>query len=261
MADAPEAVTSGKAKWTRLATIGLLLAAAGPLLIVVGSLIWGLDDFTFFLIVSAIPLLGAFSMSRSNTWAKVGGIALAILLCFGLFWTAFGLLVPTSFFDFMPGVLVMPGALIGIIAGIGAIKATKRNEVTAEPVAGEKKGIRIVLSVVIAAAVVSGALTFLTKSTADEADADSVVVLTDFEYPEDEMSLAAGSTLYVRNDDPVMHTFTVEDLDIDVELGPGSSELIEIPAQAGTYVVFCRPHTMDTENPGEDDMAATLTIE
>jgi hypothetical protein len=58
-----------------------------------------------------------------------------------------------------------------------------------------------------------------------------------------------------------MHTFTVEDLDIDVELGPGSSELIEIPAQAGTYVVFCRPHTMDTENPGEDDMAATLTIE
>jgi plastocyanin len=264
MADAPVPVTTGKPKWTKLATLGLLLAAIGPLLMLAAGLVWGLDfsdDAGFFLSTGAIGLLGAFSMSRSSTWAKVVGVVFAVLMLFGLWWTVFGLFTPGSFFDFVPGLLVLPGALIGIIAGIGAIRATKRGAVTAEPVAGEKRGLRIVLTVVIVLAVVSAALTFLGRSTADEADADSVIALSDFEFPEDEISLAAGSTVLVRNDDPFLHTFTIEELDIDVVLGPGTSELVEIPADPGTYVVFCQPHTSDSEDPSEDDMAATLTIE
>lgn len=267
---APETTASrgagaeGKPKWQRLATLGLLLAALGPLLIFAAGLLWGLDfgeDGLFFLIVSAIPLLGALFMSRSNTWAKVLGIVAAFLLCMGLFWTAFGLATPGSFFDFVPGLLTMPGALIAIVAGIGAIRATKRGEFTTEPVAGERKGIRIVLTVVIALAAVSAGLTFLGKSSADEADADEVVTLFDFEFPSDEISLAGGSTVLVRNDDPFMHTFTVDELDIDEVLTPGSSVLVEIPDEPGQYVVFCQPHTSDPDDPGEDDMAAVLTIE
>lgn len=264
MADAAAPMTSGKPKWTRLATLGLILAALGPLSMFGAGLIWGLDmseDGTFFLGTAAIGLLGAFSMSRSTTWAKVVGVVFAVLVLFGLWWTVFGLFTPGSFFDFVPGVLVLPGALIAIISGIAAIQANKRGDATAEPVAGEKRGLRIVLTVVIVLAVVSGALTFLGNSTADEADADSVIALSDFEFPEDEISLAAGSTVLVRNDDPFLHTFTVEELDIDVVLGPGASELVEIPAESGTYIVFCQPHTGTPEDPGEDDMAATLTIE
>jgi hypothetical protein len=37
--------------------------------------------------------------------------------------------------------------------------------------------------------------------------------------------------------------------------------LVEIPTESGTYIVFCQPHTSDSEDPGEDDMAATLNIE
>jgi plastocyanin len=65
----------------------------------------------------------------------------------------------------------------------------------------------------------------------------------------------------VRNDDPFLHTFTVDDLDIDEAMSPGSEELIEIPSEPGTYVVYCRPHTSDPDDPSSDDMTATLTIE
>jgi plastocyanin len=95
----------------------------------------------------------------------------------------------------------------------------------------------------------------------DESDADATVVLKDFEYDSEDYEIQAGSRVFVRNDDPFLHTFTVDDLDIDEAMSPGSEELIEIPSEPGTYVVYCRPHTSDPDDPSEDDMAATLTIE
>lgn len=253
--------TAGKPKWAKLATLGLMMATAGPLLIVLVSLLFGLDDYMFFLIVSAIGIVGLLFMNRFGTWGKVLGIIGAVLVGMALFWTIFGLFAPWSFFDFVPGILVIPGMLITVIAGIGAIRATKRGHFTPEPVDGEKRGLRIVMTVVIALAVVSAVMTFLGKDSVNEADADEVVVLEDFEFPADEMSLAAGSTVLVRNSDPVLHTFTIEELDIDVVLGPGDEELVEIPAEAGEYILFCQPHTGTPEDPGESDMAASLTIE
>jgi plastocyanin len=95
----------------------------------------------------------------------------------------------------------------------------------------------------------------------DESDADATVVLKDFEFDSTEYQLQAGSSVFVRNDDPYLHTFTVDALDIDESMSPGSEELIEIPSEPGTYVVYCRPHTSDPDTPSEDDMAATLTVE
>jgi hypothetical protein len=64
----------------------------------------------------------------------------------------------------------------------------------------------------------------------------------------------------VQNDDPFTHTFTIDELGIDIELGPYSEELVELPGDSGTYVLYCEPHTSDTEEPSDDDMAAELTI-
>jgi len=65
----------------------------------------------------------------------------------------------------------------------------------------------------------------------------------------------------VRNDDPFLHTFTVEELDIDEAITPGSEVLVEIPDESGSYVVFCRPHSDPEEPDPAEDMAANLTIE
>jgi len=45
----------------------------------------------------------------------------------------------------------------------------------------------------------------------------------------------------VKNKDPILHTFTIYDLDIDERIGPGSEKLIEIGTpRAGIYGYVCR---------------------
>jgi plastocyanin len=259
-----EPAPEGKARWSRLAALGLVLAALGPILFLVAGVFWGLDvseDVGFFGITGALGLIAAFLVARFGTWAKIVGIVVALLLALALFWTAFGLFSPTSFFDFVPGLLVIPGVLIAIVSCIAAIVARRRGHVTPAATGGERRALRIVVGVVVILAVLSGIATAATRSTADESDADATVVLKDFEYDSEEYQLEAGSSVFVRNDDPFLHTFTVDDLDIDEALTVGSETLIEIPSEPGTYVVYCRPHTSDPDDPSDDDMAATLTIE
>jgi plastocyanin len=252
-----------KAKWSTLAALGLLLAGLGPLLMLLAVLIWGLDveeDLVFFLGTTAIGLIGSFLVWRFGTWAKIVGIVAALLLAMALFWTAFGLAQPSSFFDFMPGVLVLPGALLAIVACVMALMAKRRGQVSTRPEGGERRGIQVVAGIAILAVVVSGALSLLTRETAEAGDAAATATLKDFEFAEGEYTVPAGSRIFVRNDDPFFHTFTVDELDIDEGLGAGSSKVIDIPQQAGTYVVYCIPHTTDPEEPSDEDMAGRITV-
>jgi len=265
MADIDPAVQQGaQPRWTRLAALGLVLAGIGPLLMVLAGTLWGLDvssDVPFFLVTAAIAFIGAFLVFRFGTWAKVAGIVASVLVAGALFWTAFSLFTPNSFFDFVPGLLVIPGALIAIVSCIAALRAAGRGDRPTAATGGERKGIRIVLGVVLVLVVLSGVLTFTGKSSVDEADADTTVTLKDFEFDREEYAFEAGSRVLVRNDDPFLHTFTVEPLDIDEPLTPGSEVLVEIPEESGEYTVFCQPHTSDPDDPSEDDMAASMTVE
>jgi plastocyanin len=225
--------------------------------------LWGLDivdDAPFFLTIAAIGLVGAFLVARFGTWAKVIGIVASVLMAMALFWTAFGLFTPMSFFDFVPGVLVIPGALIAIVGCIRAILAARRSDLTAAPEGAERRAIRVVLTIVLVLSVVSAGLTFTSRTSADEASAEQVVTLSDFEFESESYTFEAGSTVLVRNDDPFFHTFTIEALDIDIDVSPGSEELVDIPDEPGTFVVFCRPHTREPEAPEPEDMAAEVTI-
>ena len=267
MSDAPVVAEPGRLdRWSRLASVGLVMAAIAPLLMLAAGLVWGLevgDEVGFFGVTGAIGLLASFLVRRPGALPKLFGIVAAVLIAGALFWTAFGLFTPTSFFDFMPGVLVMPGAIIAIVGSVAAIRANRAGT-AAEPTDREGRTVRTILTVVTALAVVSGVLTFVSQSSVDDAeatDAAATVILSDFEFDSDEYSFEGGSQIVVKNDDPFMHTFTVEALDIDEAITPGSETLIEIPGDAGDFTLFCRPHTSDPENPSEDDMAAQLTIE
>jgi plastocyanin len=250
-------------RWARLASLGLVLAALGPLLILLGAVLWGLnaDDLPFFVIATVVGLVGAALVWRFGAWAKWMGIVAGLLVAGALFWTAFGLFVPQSFFDFVPGVLVLPGAILAIASCIGAIVAGRRGHRTAAPEGGERRGIRIAIGGVAILAVLSAILTITSRSSVGDASgASALVEMKDFEFTQDRYSVAAGSTVQVKNDDPFFHTFTVDALDIDVDFTVGSSKLVEIPAQPGTYVLYCTLHTSDPEHPSKDDMAATLNV-
>ena len=261
----PEGPVNGaaKARWTRLAALALVLVALGPILMFAAGLLWGLDvseDAVFFLGAAAVALVGAALVARFGTWSKVVGIITAVLAGGALFWTAFGLAAPNSFFDFMPGVLVLPGAITAIVACVAAIVAGRRDHATVKAERGERTAIRVALGIVAVAAVASAALTFVGSSDA-AGFGDVEVVASDFEFDPGTIEVAGGETILVRNDDPFMHTFTIDHLGIDETLNPGSSVLIEVPDEGGDHIFYCRPHTFDPDDPSEDDMAGELTVQ
>jgi plastocyanin len=252
-----------KPRWTRLASLGLFMIGLAAFLMIAASLVWGVDvadDLPFFLSLVIVPWVAAFLVWRFGTWAKVVGILVALASLGAMFWTAFGLAVPASFFDFVPGLLVVPGALIAIGASIGAIVARRRGHEVSARAGNEGRAISSVVVVVGVLAALSAVLTVAGRSTVETPEGAATVTLGNFEYDRSEYELSGGSQVVVSNDDPFLHTFTVDDLDIDVELGPNGSVLVDIPAEAGTYVVYCRPHTIDPDDPGPDDMAASLTV-
>lgn len=251
-------------RWTDLATFGFAMAATGPLLLLIATIGWGLDSdgLAFFVAPIVAAAIGVGLVRRPRTAWRVVAAVLAVLIGMMLFWTAFGLASPDSFFDFVPGLLVLPGALLAFVAAIASIRADRKapEEGAGRPARPVVAGLAGVLGVL---AVLSAVLTVAGKDTVSEEDrqnADIVVTLSDFEYDRSSYDAGADTTVLVRNDDPVVHTFTIDDLDIDVSLTPGSERLVTLPAELGTYVVYCAPHTSDTEDPGADDMAARLTI-
>jgi plastocyanin len=229
----------------------------------VAGLIFGLEDSEdafFFVIVGLIAWVGAFLVWRFGTWAKFVGILCALVVAGAVWWTIFALQSPTSFFDFMPAVLVVPGALIAIIAAISAIVAKRRGHGSEVAVGGERMAIRLVVGIVVVLALLSGGLTFAGATDVEDSDADVVVVLSNFEFDKEQYTFEPGTAVLVRNEDPFLHTFTVDEIGIDIVVGPASEELVEIPDEPGSYVLYCRPHTFEPDNPSEDDMAAELEV-
>lgn len=255
---------SEKAKWTRLASLGLVLAGLGPILVLLAIMLWGLGppdaDLAFFLTTIVVAFVSAFLVWRFGTWSKIVGIIAGLLLAMGLFWTAFGLAQPASFFDFVTGILVLPGALLAVGASIASIVAKRRGHYAARAEGGEKRGLQIVLGIVVLAAVVSGALNLFTRPTASAGNAAIRASLRDSKFDQQQYEVAGGERIFVSNDDPFFHTFTVDELGIDEGFVAASSKLIEVSDQPGTYILYCRPHTANPEDPEEDAMAATIRV-
>ncbi len=255
---------TGTARWARLASVALVMVATGPLLMLAAGLLWGLDvsdEVGFFLATAVGAALAAFLIRRARLAARIVALVLGLAAGVMLFWTAFGLAQPKSFFDFVPGLLVLPGALLALVAGIGAIRAQRRGDLTTAIQHGERRGIAIVLGLVGVLAVASAIGTVAGRTTVDDSRADAVVDMKDFKFTHDGYEIAGGSTVLVKNKDPFVHTFTIDALDIDVTVGPGSEKLIEIPDEPGSFIVYCTLHTESSDDPGPDDMAADLTVD
>lgn len=253
-------------RWTDLATLGFALAGLGPLILLIAILAWGLDtegETTFFLAIIGIAVVGAVLVRLRQGWTRIVAIVLAIMMFLGLWWTVFGLFAgPSSFFDFMSGLLVMPGALLAAIGSVASFMARRHGNTGTKPVGGERKAIRTAITVVALGALLSGILTVTSRSSVgDPSAAEETVTMKDFEFEPTRISVTGGSQVLVRNDDPFLHTFTIDELDIDQTLTIGSEKLITIPAQPGTYVLYCKPHTETPEKPEPDsDMAGTLSV-
>jgi plastocyanin len=242
-----------KARWTTFAALGLILTAMGPLLLMLATLIWGenKEEALALLIIAAIPLTAAFLVYRFGTWSKIVGIVVGVLAGGAFSFTILGLAYPASFFDFVPAISVIPGALMGIIGSIAALVAGRRGHLTASPEGGEQRGIRIALMVLTIVAVASAALTAFTRSSVDESNADATVKMRDTKFDQEAYAVDGGAQVFVDNEDPAQHTFTVDELDVNVSISPLSEDLVKLPDKPGNYRLYCTLHS---------DMETKLTI-
>ena len=248
------------ARWSRMAALALLLMALAPTMMVAAAVISGMDteDLGFFVVVAAVLYVGSLLVWRFGTWSKFVGILAALAGAATMFWTAFGLPYVSSVFDFVPGILVIPGAILAIASCVAAIVAGRRGHLTARATGGEAKALRIALAVLAVAAVVSGALTFTGRSSVD-AGTGTEVVAKNFEF-EDSYTVEGGGRLVASNEDAFLHTVTIDALGIDVALSPGKTVAVDVPDRPGTYVLYCKPHTANAQEPEGDDMASELRV-
>lgn len=81
------------------------------------------------------------------------------------------------------------------------------------------------------------------------------VTARDFEFADTSPSVPAGEEVEVQftNEGEAEHSFTVEELDVEVEAEGGESATTTFTADAGTYEFFCEYHP--------DQMMGELTVE
>jgi heme/copper-type cytochrome/quinol oxidase subunit 2 len=106
-----------------------------------------------------------------------------------------------------------------------------------------------VVSIVLTAAAIG-------DLSAAEKEGATVIVAEDTEWDKDTLTASANSTtkIVVDNKDVVAHTFTVDELDLDVKVGPAAETLVELNSpRAGEYRFYCKV-------VGHEDMEGTLTV-
>lgn len=263
----PMAAGASRSAYTKTQMLGLVLHAAAPLLMVVYGLATGLsfmeDDGMFLLIVGLVALAAAAAVARLGMAGKIVGLVATVAAAGAVFWMAFGLMAPAAFGDFVPGVLVLLGVVLGLWGGIGGIRAQRAHRMQEAP--AERRIMTVAAAIVVLAVVASGILSLTTRSTVDAAAAEGAVTATmeRFTFAEGTYEVAAGepAKIVVHNSTGFVHDFAVPELGIEpVVVNPGSEVLVEVNAPAGEYTIFCTLHSgRDGDNEASpDDMAATL---
>jgi plastocyanin len=251
--------------YTGVAAFGLLLialAAALPLVIALAAGLQLGEAAGFLLPPVIVATVAAALVWHFGTWAKILGAVVAVLAALMLFWLAFGIAVPASFGDFVPGLALTLGVLLGLGGSIAAIVQRRRGNLRAEATTGERRIIAGVTGLLVLAALTSGVLWFTGRATVDAATADATATMHDFAFQEGTYTVADGDTILVHNSDGFMHDFTVHELGIATDVLPGSSELVEVPDRPGTYTIFCTLHSNpEATDAADGDMVATLVVE
>ena len=249
-----------------MATLGLLFIASVPVIFTVAGLIAGQEigsDLGFFGAVFAIAIVGAVLVSRLGTAGRIAGIVASLLAFGGMFWATFGLFAPAAFADFLPGMLMPLGFLMGLGGSITALVQNRKGNIRAEAGPGESKIMRGALILVAVGMVVSAIMTVTGRTTVDAAAAEGAtpVTMKNFDFA-GTLEIAAGSPakVLVHNSDAFVHDFAIPALDIEATaVNPGSDLLLDVTAPAGTYTVYCTLHSDVSESdPEKAGMATTL---
>ena len=165
----------------------------------------------------------------------------------------------TFFFFFAPAVIILVAGFIAFICGPVAFFQSRRPSPRASPTGLEVSIFGIVTVVVVGLIIASGIVSIVGRSSVSAAERVGAIVLLmeDTEFKPDRLIVPASQkvTLVVDNADLMVHTLTIEDLDLSHALAGRSSTLIELPElQPGQYEYTSTAW-------GDEDMKGTLVVE
>jgi plastocyanin len=182
------------------------------------------------------------------------GIAIFLLITFVLFlalslpFVLPTLSVPASAGDFILNIASVVAAVLGVIAAIAVLRRSDDRAPSGTP---RTLGLAGVAAVVLAIAV--GVIAMMTYEGATAEEGDISLVTEDIEFDQESIEAAGGTVgVYVENKDQTLHTFTIDELDVDLDVPAGSTARVEFDAEPGSYTFYCVPH--------EGDMEGTLEV-
>ena len=77
---------------------------------------------------------------------------------------------------------------------------------------------------------------------------DIQVVTKDIEFADESLEAEAGEiSILVDNEDATLHTFTIDDLEVNLNIPASKTARITFRAEPGTYDFYCAPHAGDME--------------
>jgi len=181
---------------------------------------------------------------------RAGTIMLAVLSLLFIVsnapFTLPALAVPASTVDFVMSGLLMVLALSNLIAAIAALR--KSSTGARAGLVGQGT-VALILLVVVAAVI--GRVTY---DSPPAQTGDIEIAAQDFEFSTDAIEADGGEvSVFIDNKDSALHTFTVEELDVDVAIPGGATARVTFDATAGSYEFICTPH--------ESDMKGTLEVQ
>ncbi len=229
--------------WRRLLVLAIIAVLASFVVPMLLQL-----SFEPFLVGMAAPfVIGLLVMLR---WPRVGVVWLGVVslaeLLFSAPFVAEVLIHPESMADFMSLSVFTVGTLVAIVAAIPSFRERSDAAVASK----RARAITIVAGgLVVASALVSVIAAAGTESVPAH-DGDIRLVTEDITFRPDAIH-AEGTTVsvHVTNTDSTRHTFTIDELGVDLNVPPNSMQRVSFEAEPGTYTFVCRPH--DSSMRGE----------
>ena len=180
---------------------------------------------------------------------RASGVVLAVLtvvfIAMNLPFIIPTLAVPASVIDFISTAWLLLASITAVVAGIMAFR-------TSAPSNGARTLQRVVAGLAVVAVVVSIVST-VTYDDAAQQDGDIELTTEDIEFSPETIEGASGTVaVFVTNNDPTTHTFTIDELDVDLDIPANATARVEFEADSGEYEFYCVPH--------EADMKGTLTV-
>jgi plastocyanin len=230
--------------WKRLLTVASAATVVGlVILFVLAGIIPPLLIFAVLLIVGVVLL-----RAKEKPAAILLGVIHLAMFALSLPFTIASLMVPASAIDFSLTLFIAILNLVGLAAAINMVRG--RGDVVSSAPRTVATTAMVVILIGVALAVYSS----VTYDNAVAQEGDIRLVTQDTDFSDSSLEVDEGTVgVFVDNKDGTTHTFTIEELDVDLEVPGGKTARVSFEAEQGSYEFICVPH--------EEDMGGNLSVE